>query len=54
MLHAEQLLSDQVNDMHGLQDGLVRIGTFASASAQWLPGMIRAFLECVTRFATEG
>lgn len=36
-------LSMKINEIHRLESGLVRIGTFTSVSAQWLPGMIKRF-----------
>lgn len=36
-------LSQKINEIHRLESGLVRVGTFTSVSAQWLPGMIKRF-----------
>lgn len=36
-------LSAKVKEIQRLESGLVRVGTFTSVSAQWLPGMIAAF-----------
>ena len=33
----------QINDLHDMQSGLIRIGTFSSAATHWLPNMIKAF-----------
>lgn len=33
----------QVDDLHGLKSGLIRIGTFSSVATHWLPNVIRAF-----------
>lgn len=33
----------QVDEIGGLQSGLIRIGTFSSVATHWLPGMIKAF-----------
>ncbi|MCI8525914.1 MAG: hypothetical protein HFF17_08325 [Oscillospiraceae bacterium] len=33
----------EVDDLHGVQSGLIRIGTFSSVTAHWLPNIIRAF-----------
>ena len=33
----------QVEDLHGMQTGIIRIGTFSSVATQWLPNMIKAF-----------
>ena len=38
----EKLLS-RVNEMKGLKSGLIRIGSFSSAAAHWLPNIIREF-----------
>lgn len=33
----------QVDEINGLQSGLIRIGTFSSAATHWLPKIIKAF-----------
>ena len=38
----EKLLM-QVDEINGLQSGLIRIGTFLSVATHWLPNMIKAF-----------
>lgn len=38
-----QKLQTQVNELHGLQSGLIRIGTFSSVATHWLPNIIKAF-----------
>lgn len=43
VLHAQRSLDEAVGQINGRQMGLIRIGTFNSASAQWLPGMIKEF-----------
>lgn len=43
VLHDQRRLSEQIEEINGLREGLVRIGTFNSISAQWLPGMIKGF-----------
>ena len=45
VLYAQNSLDEAVGQIKGRQLGLVRIGTFNSASAQWLPGMIKEFSE---------
>lgn len=40
-----QQLEAQVDELNGLQSGLIRIGTFSSVAAHWLPPMIRAFQQ---------
>lgn len=36
-------LQNHINDMNGLQTGLIRIGTFSSVATHWLPKIIKAF-----------
>lgn len=38
-----QKLQMQLDDLHGLQSGIIRIGTFSSAAIHWLPKIIKAF-----------
>lgn len=38
-----QKLQMQVDDLHGVQSGIIRIGTFSSVATHWLPNIIRAF-----------
>ncbi len=38
-----QKLQVQVNELNGLQSGLIRIGTFSSVATHWLPNIIKAF-----------
>ena len=38
----ERLLAE-VDSLHGLQSGLIRIGAFASVATHWLPGIIKDF-----------
>lgn len=38
-----EVLVLQVEDLHGLQSGLIRIGTFSSVATHWIPNMIKAF-----------
>ena len=38
-------LQMQVDEINGLQSGLIRIGTFSSAATHWLPNMIRKFRQ---------
>lgn len=38
-----QKLQTQVAELHGLQTGLIRIGTFSSVATHWLPKIIREF-----------
>lgn len=36
-------LQMEVDELNGLQSGLIRIGTFSSVATHWLPNMIREF-----------
>lgn len=38
-----QNLQAQVDELNGLQSGLIRIGTFSSVATHWLPNIIKAF-----------
>lgn len=38
-----QKLQAQVDELNGLQSGLIRIGTFSSVATHWLPNIIREF-----------
>ena len=38
-----QNLQAQVDELNGLQSGLIRIGTFSSVATHWLPNIINAF-----------
>jgi DNA-binding transcriptional LysR family regulator len=38
-----QKLQSQVDELNGLQSGLIRIGTFSSVATHWLPRIIREF-----------
>ena len=47
--HAKNLVAEyeklqmQVDELNGLQSGLIRIGTFSSVATHWLPNIIREF-----------
>ena len=36
-------LQEQINELHGLESGLIRIGTFSSVATHWLPNIIKEF-----------
>ncbi len=36
-------LQFQIDELHGLQSGIIRIGTFSSVATHWLPNIIKAF-----------
>lgn len=38
-----QSLQAQVDELNGLESGLIRIGTFSSVATHWLPNIIREF-----------
>ncbi len=38
-----QKLQMQVDDLHGVQSGIIRIGTFSSVATHWLPNIVKAF-----------
>lgn len=38
-----RLLQSQVDEINGLQSGLIRIGTFSSVATHWLPKIIKEF-----------
>jgi Transcriptional regulator len=38
-----QKLQTQIEELHGLQSGLIRIGTISSVATHWLPNIIKAF-----------
>ncbi|MBE7718504.1 LysR family transcriptional regulator [Lacrimispora indolis] len=38
-----QKLQAQVDELNGLQSGLIRIGTFSSVATHWLPNIIKKF-----------
>lgn len=43
LLNDYQKLEEHINRMHGIQTGIVRIGTFASVAINWLPNIFAAF-----------
>lgn len=46
-------LDEKINEIHRLESGLVRVGTFNSASAQWLPGIISKFRRAYPKIQFE-
>lgn len=38
-----QKLQMQIDNLHGVQSGIIRIGTFSSVATHWLPNIIKAF-----------
>jgi Transcriptional regulator len=43
MCNEYQKLQTQVQELNGLQSGLIRIGTFSSVATHWLPNIIKEF-----------
>lgn len=39
----QKKLDDEIDELHGVQSGLIRIGTFSSVASRWLPNMIKTF-----------
>lgn len=46
-------LQMQVDEMNGLQSGLIRIGTFSSAATHWIPNIIEQFRRHYPRITYE-
>jgi DNA-binding transcriptional LysR family regulator len=38
-----EILITQIEDLHDMQSGIIRIGTFSSVATHWLPNMIKIF-----------
>lgn len=38
-----EILMSQIEDLHDMQSGIIRIGTFSSVATHWLPNMIKFF-----------
>ena len=53
VLHDQRRLSEYIDEINGLREGLIRIGTFNSVSAQWLPGIIKRFHKDYPRMRFE-
>ncbi|MDF2570678.1 MAG: cmpR [Neobacillus sp.] len=41
--NANRELMNEIGELHGLESGVIRIGTFTSVSVHWLPNMIKTF-----------
>lgn len=39
----QEFLRTQIQDLHGMESGLIRVGTFSSVATHWLPNMIKIF-----------
>ncbi len=46
-------LQGQVDEMNGLQSGLIRIGAFSSAATHWIPNIIEKFRQHYPRVTYE-
>ena len=42
--NAERELREEIAELHGLARGTIRVGTFASISAHWMPRIMKGFL----------
>lgn len=57
--HAKNLVAEyeklqmQVDELNGLQSGLIRIGTFSSVATHWLPNIIREFQKSYPQIEYE-
>jgi len=40
-----EMLMMQIDDLHDIQSGIIRIGTFSSVATHWLPYMIKFFKQ---------
>lgn len=49
----QQRLEELVDELNGLQSGLIRIGTLSSMATHWLPGIVRAFQQDFPRIDYE-
>jgi DNA-binding transcriptional LysR family regulator len=38
-----EILMTQIEDLHNMESGMIRIGTFSSVASHWLPNIIRIF-----------
>lgn len=45
LCNAERALEDEIAEMHELTRGTLRVGTFTSVSIQWLPPIMKGFLN---------
>lgn len=49
ILNSNEQLTQIIASIHGLDTGVVRIGTFSSVAVHWLPGMIQSFQQIYPR-----
>lgn len=45
LIYQYEAVSEKVKEIKGLETGVIRIGTLASISAHWLPGLLKEFQE---------
>ncbi len=45
LLRMDESLDQRIAQIHGLDKGIVRLGTFNSVTVQWLPGLLKSFRE---------
>lgn len=45
LCNSHRALLDSAKSLHGLEYGLIRIGTFTSVACHWLPNLIKTFQE---------
>ena len=38
-----EILMKQIEDLHGMESGMIRIGTFSSVASHWLPNIVKIF-----------
>lgn len=48
-----EILMAQIDDLHDMQSGMIRIGTFSSVATHWLPNMIKVFQETYPKIDFE-
>ncbi len=46
-------LQNQIDELNGLQSGIIRIGTFSSVATHWLPSIIKEFQKAYPNIAYE-
>lgn len=46
-------LQNQIDEINGLQSGIIRIGTFSSVATHWLPSIIKEFQKAYPNIAYE-
>lgn len=59
LAHANRLVTEyeklqmEVDELNGLQSGLIRIGTFSSVATHWLPNIIKEFQQAYPKIDYE-